>query len=102
MMGSKCAPVPRLRESAAVLCRFCTALGLKSGRGLPHSKTWRRQVANWVIVWSLLLGHWSLPLLAAELPKLEVMPIDDETKTKIEALSRLKGVDLESNPALKA
>src|SRR5678816_2575564 len=53
-------------------------------------------LGRWVIVWSLAISHWSLGGAASEPPK-----IDPETATKLEALSRLKNVDLESNTALK-
>lgn len=53
-------------------------------------------IRHWLIVWSLLIGHWSFRASAAP------PALDPETATKLEALSRLKNVDLESNAALKA
>src|SRR4051794_9985308 len=57
---------------------------------MPKSH-WR--IGHWLLISSLVIAHWSF---SAEPPK-----IDDETATKIEALNRLKGVDLESKAALK-
>src|SRR6185369_11436927 len=56
---------------------------------------WR--IGHWFIVWSLVISHWSMVLHAAIPPTL-----DEETRTKLEALSRLKNIDLDSNPALRA
>jgi putative heme-binding domain-containing protein len=53
-------------------------------------------IGHWFIVWSLVIGHWSFAGFAASPPAL-----DPETATKLEALSRLKNVNLESNAALK-
>src|SRR6476620_9941550 len=69
-----------------------TKVQVSMSRECPMPKC-RWPIGHWLIVWSLVIAHCSFP---AEPPK-----IDDETATKIEALNRLKGVDLESNATLK-
>jgi putative heme-binding domain-containing protein len=56
-------------------------------------------LACWLTCWCAF-PEWSLSIRAAEPP--ESTPESDRLSVAIEALKRLKGVDFEANPALKA
>ena len=60
-----------------------------------------RQPAIMGVTRLFMTGLFAAGILAAPLPACGAAPVDDRTTIALEALSRLKGIDLERNPAVK-